>query len=288
MLTAQITGGLGNQMFTYARLAVYGHEQNIDLAVDGSIAERVLGRSPDLFAFKLRDEPRLSAGSYSQLGTQMERFLWRSKAARKLTKKHQEVTLGNTQINHHSLDGWKVRGFFQDYRVAENFLQTFGKEAFRLKLETAPFRELSESLAKRTSLAIHVRRGDYLNYQDSFGVLKDDYYLKAYESLTKLINFTDVLIFTDSPELMGNLQKNIGLESRVIFPETFNATETMILMSRCAGLITSNSTFSFWAGMIGEDLKVVIPNPWFRSTDPWLRSSNFENPHWLKQQAIWS
>ncbi len=287
MLTAQITGGLGNQLFTYARLATYAYRNRINLQIDGSISERVLGRPPDLFDFKLLGEPRILLNSYSSAAVQRERFLWRSSFTRHISKRHRENVLGNSEISRKNLDGWKVRGFFQDYRVAEDFIEIFGESAISLQKESRELSRTSDEISQKSVAAIHVRRGDYLNYQDSFGLLSDDYYVNALKTLSEKKNFSEVLVFTDSPEMVEDLRDKLDIESRIISPSDLGTSETMVLMSRCSGLVTSNSTFSFWAGILGNDLDVVVPDPWFKSTDAWLRSADFSKPEWLRQKATW-
>ena len=288
MLTAQITGGLGNQLFTYARLASYAYRNGINLQIDGSISERVLGRAPDLFDFKLLGEPRILLNSYSSAAVQREKFLWRSSFTRSISKRHREDMLGNSEISRENLDGWKVRGFFQDYRVAEDFIDIFGESAISLKKESRELSRIIDEISQKGVAAIHVRRGDYLNYQESFGLLSDDYYVSALKTLSERKNFSETVIFTDSPEMVEDLRDKLDMKSRVISPSDLSTSETMVLMSRCIGLVTSNSTFSFWAGILGNDLEVVVPDPWFKSTDAWLRSADFSKPEWLQQKAIWS
>lgn len=288
MLTAQITGGLGNQLFTYARLATYAYRNGINLQIDGSISERVLGRAPDLFDFKLLGEPRILLNSYSSAAVQRERFLWRSSFTRSISKRHRESVLGNSEISRKNLDGWKVRGFFQDYKVAEDFIDIFGENAISLQKESRELSRTSDEISQKSVAAIHVRRGDYLNYQDSFGLLSDDYYVNALKTLSEKKNLSEAIVFTDSPEMVEELRDKLDMKSRIISPSDLSTSETMVLMSRCSGLVTSNSTFSFWAGILGNNLEVVVPDPWFKSTDAWLRSSDFSKPEWLQQKAIWS
>jgi len=287
LLTAQITGGLGNQLFTYARLATLANLEGIELQIDGSITERVLGRAPDLFDFNLMGEPQISANTQSWSAVQIERVLWRSRFTKSITRRHQEIFLGGSDISRRKLDGWKVRGFFQDFRVAEEFIATFGKSAFGLKNESPTLTKMTDQVLEKSVAAIHIRRGDYLNYKDSFGLLTDEYYLASLKHLSKEKKFSGVMIFSDSPELVVDLSKKIDIQTQVISPSELSTSETLVLMSRCAGLITSNSTFSFWAGMLGNDIKIVIPDPWFKSNDAWLRSADFKHPSWLKQPARW-
>jgi hypothetical protein len=288
LLTAQITGGLGNQLFTYARLATYAYRNGINLQIDGSISERVLGRAPDLFDFKLLGEPRILLNSYTSAAVQRERFLWRSSFTRSISKRHRENVLGNSEISKKNLDGWKVRGFFQDYRVAEDFIDIFGESAISLQKESRELSRTSDEISQKSVAAIHVRRGDYLNYQDSFGLLSDDYYVNALKTLSEKKNLSEAIVFTDSPEMVEDLRNKLDMKSRIISPSDLSTSETMVLMSRCSGLVTSNSTFSFWAGILGNDLEVVVPDPWFKSTDAWLRSADFSKPEWLQQKANWS
>jgi hypothetical protein len=233
------------------------------------------------------NEPQISANTFSWGAVQLERILWRSKLTKTITRRHQEKSLGGGEISQRNLDGWKVRGFFQDFRVAEEFIATFGKSAFGLKNESPTLIEMTDQILKKSVVAIHVRRGDYLNYKDSFGLLTNEYYLASLKLLSEEKEFSDVMIFSDSPELVVDLSKKIDIQTQVISPSELSTSETMVLMSRCAGLITSNSTFSFWAGMLGNDLKVVIPDPWFKSNDAWLGSADFKHPSWLKQPARW-
>jgi len=287
LLTAQLTGGLGNQLFTYTRLAHYAQTKNLDFQVDGSVVERVLGHTPDLFDFKLLNEKRIFASDYGKIRVQLERLFWRSSITRKLSRRHQETLLGSENSLAKQLDGWRVRGFFQDFNVANEFLSIFGKDPLSLVTESPSLRLLSEQVRESSTVAIHIRRGDYLDYKDSFGLLSDDYYLEAVATISKVKPFTHALIFSDSPELVVDFQRKIGLESQIISPLELKTSETMMLMSRCAGLITSNSTFSFWAGALADHNSVVIPNPWFKSQDEWLNSSNFRNPKWENCESRW-
>ena len=287
MLTAQITGGLGNQLFTYARLALHARNHALDLKIDGSIPERVLGGAPDLFDFRLNAEERVRLSDYAALKVQAERIFWKSGPIRKITKRHQDSLLGNQNSLSRVKNGWRVRGFFQDFAVAEQFLVDFGREPVELIHESTELKMRTLEVKKNKSVAIHMRRGDYLNYQDSFGVLDDNYYLSALEEILNITELEKIYIFSDSPESVINFQKRLKLDSEIIPPLDLKPSETLVLMSRCAAIITSNSTFSFWAAMLASHKNVIYPDPWFKSSDPWLSSANFQNPNWVRAKSEW-
>lgn len=287
MLTAQLTGGLGNQLFTYARLALLARKNDEALNIDGSIAERVLGHTPDLFDFKLMDEKIISQGDYSKVGIHIERLLWRWEPVRRFSGRYQDSFLGNQGVLPAKVNGMKLRGFFQDYSVAQDFIETFTVEPLTLKSESTVLKGFLSEISGTSTLAIHMRRGDYLNYKDSFGVLSDEYYMDAVSEISKKIEFKKVLIFTDSPQLVKNFFAKTALPTDIVTSETLSTSENLILMSKCRGLVTSNSTYSFWAAMLSKDTEVITPAPWFKSNDAWLNSSRLNNPAWLTAKSQW-
>ena len=287
MLTAQITGGLGNQLFTYARLALHARENNLDLKIDSSVADRVLGRPADLFDFRLAGEKRVHLSDYQFLGVQTERFFWKTKPLRTLTRRYQDNLLGSQSSLSQIRDGWKVRGFFQNFVIAERFLKEFGKESLTLIQESKELQNRTFEVRKRNSIAIHIRRGDYLNYKDSFGVLDENYYLSALEMMLQKKEIEKVFIFSDSPDAVISFQQKVRLDSEIISPSDLKPSETLVLMSRCSAILTSNSTFSFWASMLAGHDDVIYPEPWFRSSDEWLKSSEFCNPNWISIKPLW-
>jgi hypothetical protein len=287
LITAQLTGGLGNQLFTYARLALYANELKIPLEIDGSVVERVLGHTPDLFDFKLLNEARISATDYGALKTQIERVLWRTKYSRKVSKRHQANLLGNQTALPKKSGNWKIRGFYQDFNVATDFIKTFTKNPLTLKSESNALQEYSLKIQDFKTLAIHMRRGDYLNHKESFGVLSDQYYLDAFSELSEKITTERVLIFTDSPDLVDEFRRELPLPTEIVTANDLSTSENLVLMSRCNSLITSNSTFSFWAAILSIHNNVIAPFPWFRSQDNWLISSNLNNPDWNNYKSQW-
>ena len=287
MLTAQITGGLGNQLFIYARLALLARDNNLDLKIDSSIAERVLGRPADLFDFRLADEKRTHLSDYQLLSVQAERIFWKTDLLRKLTRRYQDTLLGGENSLTHVRNGWKVRGFFQTITIAQRFLTEIGREPLALFQESEELQRRTIEVSRLKSVAIHMRRGDYLDYKDSFGVLDDNYYLSALKFMTDTRKLEKVYIFSDSPDAVIGFQKRIKLDSEIISPSDLRTSETLVLMSLCSAILTSNSTFSFWASMLARHNNVIYPEPWFRSSDVWLQSSNFHNPNWIPNKPLW-
>ena len=113
------------------------------------------------------------------------------------------------------------------------------------------------------SIALHVRLGDYLDLREIFPIVTDAYYLESLD-LLKVGQERRLHVFTDSPELVHDflpkLFKTRNVE--IIDPELrMKPVEVMSSMSKYPYLITSNSTFSSWAGWFSPRKKVVTPTP---------------------------
>jgi len=120
------------------------------------------------------------------------------------------------------------------------------------------------------SIALHVRRGDYLLEKNSyFGLLSFHYYLNSLKRMSYLGKFDKVYLFSESKidsELIDHLKLNfINLEIIDTSNQNLNDICTLTLLSRFSGQIISNSTFSWWGAYLGEKNKIVTaPSIWFR------------------------
>jgi hypothetical protein len=151
------------------------------------------------------------------------------------------------------------------------------------------FREKQDKMLNTRVAALHVRRGDYRAERNTIGLLSQDYFISALQNLERRNEkFEEVWIFTDDIE---ELKSKFGK-----FLETYNARilepppqsppiESIILMSHASSLVTSNSTFSYWAGLLGSTNRVVmVPEKWFRGLeDP----RDLYPKNWVKNPTIW-
>ncbi|PHS01042.1 MAG: hypothetical protein COA68_03740 [Oceanobacter sp.] len=124
--------------------------------------------------------------------------------------------------------------------------------------------EILDLIASAPSVAIHIRRGDYLLPENSyFYECTEDYYLKA----ISLVGEGRFYIFSDDIPW----SKSIG-----IFPEDSifvdhnsgdNSHMDMILMSKCEKLIIANSTFSIWAALLSNSKHVIAPKYYYKGIE---------------------
>lgn len=136
-----------------------------------------------------------------------------------------------------------------------------------------------ESLwTKPESVAVHVRRGDYLNPSTSayHGNLGKDYYDAAQQYVRERVPNARFYIFSDDPEWCSQ-----NMQGEVISGK-YSAHEDIALMSQCSHNIIANSSFSWWAAWLGnpEGRIVVAPKRWFNQAP--LDYSDVVPERWIK------
>lgn len=121
-------------------------------------------------------------------------------------------------------------------------------------------------IEKNNTVALHVRRGDYLSsrYAGRYVDLTvTDYYYKSISIVKEHFENIVFLIFSDDIEWCKN---NFKMDN-ITFVDWNTGEDScldMYLMSKCNAVITANSTFSFFGGLLGHKEKLVIyPDRWY-------------------------
>jgi hypothetical protein len=133
------------------------------------------------------------------------------------------------------------------------------------------------------SIGLHVRRGDYLlpEQQKIQGLATRAYYERSLEYLRRLGFDGPVYLATDSPESVHHEFAGMGEFLPIDPPPGAHPFEVVLLLSRVDGLVLANSSFSWWAGFVGErpGRVVIAPRPWFTQADTDTR--DMLPPDWL-------
>jgi hypothetical protein len=137
------------------------------------------------------------------------------------------------------------------------------------------------------AIALHIRRGDYVNLSKLHGLLDTDYYCAAVMELKSRGYDRPIWVFSDDIYEAKNLLKNRvrGITNWVTPPSKSDPIESMMLMSFACANIIANSTFSWWgAALSTEEKPIITPLKWFRGmTDPEL----LYPPNWIKIRNSW-
>ena len=142
-----------------------------------------------------------------------------------------------------------LMGYFQ----SEKYFKSYRKDLLDLYNIEFLCNEHVKDLEENT-ISLHVRRGDYLNLQDSHPCLDLPYYEKA---LKRFPYWYPVLVFSQFTD------------KRFTFMEGNSDLVDLLTMTKCTHHIIANSSFSWWGAWLCdlEGIKVA-PGKWFGPNGP--------------------
>lgn len=162
-------------------------------------------------------------------------------------------------------DNCDYAGYFQTELYFKDIRPTVLKEfTFRqdiLEWAASAFSELRRGTEGIDIVALHVRRGDYLEHPELFRVLTPDYYQAARAELEKKLRKPlQYLVFSDD---IAWCNENLEPPFRVSPGKSH--WEDLALLSLCDHFIIGASTFGWWGAWLAQcpEKQVIAPDPWF-------------------------
>lgn len=156
------------------------------------------------------------------------------------------------------------RGYFQDPEVFFEYRDIYREEIERSHIGAT--RRVVQSRLPRRFSAIHVRRGDYVAVPRNsmrLGVCSTEYFASAARHLSSEL---PIVVVTDDPEWCRSyLLPRLPRDARIFDGST--DIDDFAALSSASEIVTSNSTFSWWAAFGGNPSTVVVPEPWFDAPD---------------------
>lgn len=279
MFIIRFHGGLGNQIFEYCFYRYMQEYVSDDLKADltwfdrnykehqGYELERVFGIKLPAASYKEIAKVHEYYPKYYPLAAM--RYLARKNAARKNKKRATSDShifdFGPTQYEfnpiYESLDkkkDWYIEGVFcsdvyfsrceEMLRKELTFCQSLNEQNLSLKSE----------MEQCQSVAIHVRRGDYVG--NNFDIVGTDYYKRAAEYIRNNVADPVFYIFSDDMEYV---EKEFTFLDHYIPVHNSGKTSyvDMQLIGCCRHGIIANSSFSYWGALLGEENGSIIIAP---------------------------
>ena len=151
--------------------------------------------------------------------------------------------LGNQMFQHAYIYARMRDGIIPDVYVQNP--SYFEKYADEIKLL------YGQNITPINQVAIHVRRGDYVNNPFYVDLTNTMYYDEAIKLFPEGTNF---LVFSDDQEYA----KDMFTGEQYEFSEGRNEIDDFNLMSGCEGHIIANSSYSYWAAYVSPYTKKVV------------------------------
>ena len=156
--------------------------------------------------------------------------------------------LGNQMFQFAFLYDWTRKHDVDRYVQDPKYFQHYTDEILYIFREGVP--------RQTDMVAIHVRRGDYVNHNFYINLSETTYY----EDAMDLFPDADFLVFSDDIEFCKEKFKDYD---NVSYSEGNTEIGDMNLMASCVGHIIANSSFSWWGAFISPyTRKVVAPKEW--------------------------
>lgn len=220
-------GRLGNQMFQYAALKGIAKNRGYDHVIPYSSGADEYNDHQLFQAFHMYGT---LVGTHT--GSMVtERFF------------HFDEELFNNCPNNVDL-----HGYFQSYKYFDHIRDEIIKDfTFKNKSKVPPY----------AYVAVHVRRGDYVNQPDFHPTCSLEYYAEA---MSKFDYGTDFVIISDDIEWC----KQQEVFKNCFFSENTNNIDDLYLMTQASHNIIANSSFSWWGAYLNQNKgKVICPAQWF-------------------------
>ncbi|MFY9487690.1 MAG: alpha-1,2-fucosyltransferase [Solirubrobacterales bacterium] len=269
MITARLTGGMGNQMFQYAAARSLAERSGVPLRLDLTFFRGHKSRDFALRLFALNTKT-VSSGfvptitqHYPRIDDAITSMRFRGKVVRE-KHFHFDDQLKTTREQAYLIGFWQSEQYFSD--VAGVLRGEFKPQ--RLSEPAAAF---ARRIAERPSVSVHARRGDYVNdpiAAKRHGVCSVDYYERALGHVLERVPDATPFVFSDDPAWSA---ENLPLPENavIVSAESGAAHEEIHLMSLCSHNIIANSSFSWWGAWLGKGSGriVVAPSAWFAGSE---------------------
>jgi hypothetical protein len=265
MLIVKLSSGLGNQLFMLSFLMYLKQNTDEDIRFEtSSFLRDVSGRKAELQIlcsdFPVTDIKMLYNGS-NRFKRLLYSSLFNNFSTARIIEDDEIYRIDKRYLK-------DVKYYFKGYWQSPIYVNSL-KDKENI---FTPNEKMPESLipnndlikAAETSVALHVRRGDYFTkrYVDIYGVCTEKYFQNAVNFFSEKFESFTLFIFSDD---MDWVKENLKFSNKikVIYIENFeiNSFWYIYLMSLCSHNIISNSTFSWWGAYLNKNTSKIVLSP---------------------------
>ena len=275
MITCNLKGGLGNQLFQIFAIIAYSlkHRQPFKFVYTDLVPSCTPRHS--YWGSFLKSLKSFTINGYPSINTKIYRYP--DMDYRELPTSSSEHTIFD--------------GYFQSYKYFEERQNDIYRLIQLEKQKTECFTKHDKMDLKNT-ISMHFRLGDYKHLSHFHPIMGINYYKNALIHILSSCQLKTwrVVYFCEADD--NNYVVNIINHLAVIFPLlTFEKAtdqiadwEQMLLMSGCTHNIIANSSFSWFGAYFNsnKDKIVCYPNTWFCGSGSNIRVDDLFPPSWQK------
>jgi hypothetical protein len=239
MITCNLQGGLGNQMFQIATTIAHAKKIGTDYFFDFEKCHTPnQGRTSNFYKntiFKNLNIDTLE--NYTNLNV------------------YNEPNFSFNEIP--TNDNVILNGYFQSENYFKNYETYIANKFYFDEFDNITFKLLDKIRNGKPLTSVHVRRGDYLKFSDVHPICPIEYYIKSME----IIGESVFVIISDD---INWCKENI-IGDNIYFSDYNNELLDMSIIKNCDYNINANSSFSWWGAWLNnnKNKKVICPKNWF-------------------------
>jgi hypothetical protein len=282
-LTVNCQGGLGNQLFQFIAGYVLAKKNKINLRINSYDRQFELYRFPEIYKLCISKNNNYNffAKIYLYLYPKfyvtlkilgiykLIKFIFLDKNKEKFERS--PLIFNGDLLKKKIVKNISITGYFQSEKYFIHYKKIILKLLRFPETNNILLQNYLDLIKNNNSVAIHIRRGDYLNnpkVRYFHGILGEDYYKKSISYVKHRIKNPFFFIFSDDINLVKNtfFFKN----KKYIFIDTKSSFSDLYLMSNCKHFIIANSTFSWWGAWLSKNKHKIVcaPKKWVRAKIP--------------------
>lgn len=284
MITVCLSGGLGNQMFTYAYARALQEENKEKKLIIDTYDFKHDFREYSMYHLKLNENLKKSSSLREKLLRIYLRFNFGNKMDSRptdeqfyiLAKKgfyYDFFPYSHRPVEQNSKKIKVVKGYFQSHKNFENIKNVIVEEFTVVTPPSEANQKTLDEISKDNAVCVHIRRGDYVNNpgNKALNICTEEYYLKAMDIISNKVENPVFYVFSTGHDDIEWIKQNYRFNYNVRYVDLDNPDyEELRLMYNCKHFIISNSTFSWWAQYLSknENKVVVAPSEWNHKSNP--------------------
>jgi hypothetical protein len=293
MIVAELTGGIGNQLFQYAAARSLAHKNNVQLKLSINRLKYNWYYNYCLQPFNI-EENFISAGKEKKLLKANQISLLK------------EIVGGFNKNFFEQKDNLYLKGYWQSEKYFKDIGPLIRKEFTFKSKPSGKNEDVAGLIQNSESIAIHVRRGDYVTIDTAVkkygGICDLDYYQKCVDYLSAKVKNPVVFIFSNDPKWVkenlklnaeavyvthNSTRKHFKFENNYLFRNSLilfknfivdKSYEDFRLMSLCKHFIIANSSFSWWGAWLGNHPGKIVcaPSRWINAIPDKIKIADAE------------
>lgn len=268
VVSVNIMGGLGNQLFQIASAYAYSRRENGTLQI---FRKKDNHNRPLYWDTILK---RIGPYLVENIPNSLQH--WHEKDATIYTD------IGSIPYNGIYLNGYlQSSKYFYNDTIKREIKDLFASDTSLIEEVRNKYKFICNNSER--VIVIHARRTDYITFKDVHGPLDGNYYKKAIDIMLQKVSDPIFVLSSDDNTFWDEIKHDISVIDNYPRIYLYNETDinTFVLLQQFNNFIMSNSTFIWWCVWLANTNHVIAPSKWFGPAGPQEYNDIYED-NWEK------